>query len=155
MSLQERKAELSKLTSEQLVQLIVNQEYNDFVGGLADYEKDDEPIDKSLPNGFEHGKRIPYIGWYWRRTDWYGGQVSIGDCGDFIGVMEKNKWDYPGRRLTAEEFEKVIAIVDQAKRYASQGGVVDEIQKNTRGEIERLWDLFQTFSIPAPTEPHP
>lgn len=57
-----------------------------------------------------HGKAIPYIGWYWRCVD-FDQPISFGDCGDFVGFMENNKWDYPEFTLTPEQDAEVKAML--------------------------------------------
>ena len=136
---------VSKIKKDDLVKLVINNRINDFVSGYADYKNDEESAN-------EHGKRVPYVGWYWRSTDWVGKKIPIGDCGEFIGVMENNKWDYPERYLTEEEADKVIAIVWEAKRLSEQGGMLSEIHDNTKKKLEELWDLFQTFTIEEGSE---
>lgn len=131
---------VKKLKKEELVATIVNDRLNDFMGNHADYRESDTD-----PRG--HGKRVPYIGWFWRSTDFYNKRIAIGDCGGFIGVMENNKWDYPERDLTEDEADKVIALVWAAKQAAEAGGLGSEIIANTNAKLDELWDLFQTFEI--------
>lgn len=130
-----------------LVHQIVNAKINDFVGALADYDEDEKPQDPTIANGIGSGKRVPYIGWYWRSVDWCSKQVPIGDCGEFIGFMENNKWDYPERLLTPKEFDEVMKIVIKAIGYGEEGGSVKEIEENKRRELEKLWPLMQTFEV--------
>lgn len=63
----------------------------------------------------DSGKSIPYIGWYWRTVD-FAESWPIGDCGEFVGHMENNKWDYDMRYVTEEErlaaLPLIAAIVD-------------------------------------------
>jgi hypothetical protein len=133
----ERIADLDK---DDLVKLIVNNRLNEFVSTYADY-KDNEVT----PHGV--GKRVPYIGWYWRAVDFVGGNIPIGDCGQFVGVMANNKWDYNERMLTPDEAAQVTAIVWKAKELSEQGGELNEIIRGTKAELEKLWDLFQTFNV--------
>lgn len=126
MQIDEEIEELSKQTAEQLAKAIVNASLNEFVGEYAD--------DEDAP----HGKRIPYVGWYWRSTDFANRDIPIGDCGAFVGVMENNKWDYPQRNLTKEEADQVIAIIYEARH---------ESKMNAEAKLRELWELFQTFEI--------
>lgn len=144
---------ISEYEKEDLVALIINNRLNDFVSHYSDYEENEQPQDRSVINGKGHGKRIPYIGWFWRSTDFVAGNISIGDCGDFIGVMENNKWGYPERKLTGEEAKKVQDIVWKAKVLSEQGGCVADIEKQTRAKLEELWGLFQTFDLTQPSKP--
>lgn len=138
---------LSKVDREQLIALIINNRYNDFIRERSSYREEEKPVDPTIANGFSNGKRVPYIGWFWRATDFYNKNIPIGDCGSYIGVMENNKWDYPERQLTEEECDKVIAILDEALVADSQGGSLDKIIDNTKTALEKLWPLFQTFRI--------
>lgn len=134
-----QKSELAKYDKDQLIAQIINRTLNNFVAEYADYEKDEEHP--------ERDKRVPYIGWYWRDTDFVGRSIYIGNCGEFIGVMENNKWDYPERRLTEEEADKVVQIVEEAYELSRAGGILSDIIANTKSKLDELWDLFQTFKI--------
>lgn len=133
---EECKQELLKESKEDLVTLIINNRLNSFMANHADKSKEEGD-----------GKRIPYIGWFWRSVNFVDGEITIGDCGDFIGFMENNKWDYPERELSKEEANKVLTIVWEAKRLSEQGGMVSEIVGNTNAKLEELWELLQTFKI--------
>lgn len=88
----ERKASLASKSKEWLEAAILDGEYNDFIRQRADND------------GEDHGKRIPYIGWFWRHIEFsQPTSIPIGDCGEFIGFMANNKWDYPERCLTEDE----------------------------------------------------
>lgn len=132
--------ELSEFDHAELVTMIVNTDLNEFVGGMADYRDGEDD-----PHG--HGKRVPYVGWFWRSTDWVGGRISIGDCGEFIGVMENNKWDYPQRRLTDGEARAVTEIVWEARDLSRAGGSLADSTRLTNEKLDELWALFQTFTI--------
>ena len=130
-----------------LVDLIINTHYNNFIDRYASFNENEDVFDSSIKNGKVHGKRIPYIGWYWRNTDFANKIIRIGNCGDFIGVMEKNKWDYPERRLTENECDQVIEIIDEAMKKNQAGGELGSIRNQTVEVLEELWLLFQTFTI--------
>lgn len=131
---------LNKLTKKELVDKIINQQYNDFISDCSDYKKDEE--DK---HGF--GKRIPYIGWFWRNTDFANKKISIGDCGGFIGIMENNKWEYDERYMTDEECDILIGMIDKAMIESNKGGLLTEVIDNTNNELDKIWDYFQTLKI--------
>lgn len=135
-----RVAELEKLSLRELITEIVNGELNRLVARYADYD-DDESGDHG------DGKRVPYIGWYWRNVDFVGGDFHVGHCGSFIGFMENNKWDYPERRLTPDEAKRVTAIVCEAMHLNNAGGNLAEIIANTKAKLGELWDLLQSFPI--------
>ena len=131
--------ELQKLEKEALVALAFNEIINDFIANYADYDEWEEDI-------HWHGKRIPYIWWFWRSVDFYNKNISIGECGDFIWFMENNKWDYPERSLTDGECESVLSIIWNAKKESEKCGSLSDIRKSTHQELDRLWDLFQSFT---------
>lgn len=110
---------------------LINRLYNAHVAQYADYGTGMHPE--------KGGKRIPYIGWFWRDTDFVGKQISIGNCGDFIGVMENNKWGYPERLMTAEECDIFISYLDKA--FAAKK---DEEKEQMFVEC---WEWFQTLKI--------
>ncbi|MDE1821220.1 MAG: hypothetical protein KGJ23_07705 [Euryarchaeota archaeon] len=148
----ERKKKLAGMPRGQLEASILDGQYNRFLSDLADYRDEDsalreEPVDPTVANGKEHGKRLPYIGWYWRHVEFSRGTFPIGDSGGFIGFMENNKWSYPERMTTPEEFAKVMAIIDEAVAESQKGGLVLDVQTRTRAAIERLWPLLQTFKV--------
>lgn len=133
-TIEDIQANLAKNSKDDLVGLVINNRLNEFVGHWADKGEGDS-------------KFIPYVGWFWRSTDFVGRHIAIGDCGEFIGVMENNKWDYPERELTVTECDQVIAIILEAKRLSEEGGLATDISKKTRDKLAELWPLFQTFKI--------
>ena len=130
-----------------LVNLIINTHYNTFIERYSSFDVDEKPINESIESGVLYGKRIPYIGWYWRDVDFVNKSIRIGNCGDYIGVMENNKWSYPERFLTENECDQVISIIDEAIIKNQEGGNVKSIRSNTVEVLEKLWPLFQTFKI--------
>lgn len=113
--------------------IIIDKRYNEFLAGRSDDGND---------------KRVPYIGWFWRHVSFHCPErVPIGDCGEFIGFMENNKWDYPERYLTRDEFDKMMGIIDAAMEANRQGGILSEIEKNVDDKLKELWDWFQTLKI--------
>jgi hypothetical protein len=154
----EIKENLFHVERDRLIALIINNRYNDFIRERADYDKDEGPQESDQENGVDQnaiavlagvqgGKRVPYVGWFWRSTNFYDRRIPIGNCGEFVGVMENNKWDYPERYLAEEECDQVIAILDAAMQASSAGGELGQIRRTTMRELERLWPLFQTFKI--------
>jgi hypothetical protein len=129
----ERKATLASMPREWLEAAILDVEYNDFISSRAD--------DKN-------GKRVPYIGWYWRHITFSDlTSIPIGDCGEFIGFMANNKWDYPERRLKADEAAHIVSIIDEAMRLNQGGGNVAEIEASTNAKLREMWDYMQTLSV--------
>lgn len=74
-------------------------EVNEILGGM-----DDRGF--FVPGLMQHGKSLPYIGWYWRHVD-FDQPIKLGDCGSFIGFIESNKWGYPQWHVTAEQAEEI------------------------------------------------
>lgn len=134
MTFEERKAKYMAMSHDQLVAHALNTDYNVFLAANADFGKDE--VD---PRG--HGKRIPYIGWYWRDVDFANGRARIGDCGEFTGFMVNNKWDYDERNMTDEEHRHVLALVDLAMATSS----LDE----ERAILADLWDYVAGLKVKA------
>ena len=142
MDIAKEKARLSKYKKDELVDQIINRTLNDFLADHADIEESEED---SGPGG--HGKRIPYMGWYWRDVDIVSGVYTIADCGHFIGFCENNKWDYPERYLDPKESDQVTALICEAYSLSRGGGNLAEITDRTHKKLKEIWDLLQTFSV--------
>mgnify|MGYP006353365305 CR=1 FL=1 len=128
---------IKKLSKQELVKNAINGEVNSFLSHICDNED----------HAITWGKAIPYIGWFWRDCDFYNKTINIGNCWYFIGIMENNKRDYPERELTEKEFDQVMKLIREAKRYNELGGDVTENDKKKRETIEKLRHLIQTFKI--------
>lgn len=138
----ERKEKLSKMSREYLEAAILDSEYNEFLRARADYHVDEH--DKH-----NHGKRLPYIGWFWRHLEFSDGTLPIGDCGQFIGFIANNKWNYSERLTTSDEFARIMTIIDEAMALNQQGGLMKEIVDNTNAKLDELWDYLQTLEVKA------
>ena len=136
----ERKSALKASDRDWLEAAILDGEYNDFLRAHADYKEKD--VDKH-----GHGKRLPYIGWFWRHLCFSEGKLPLGDCGDFVGFMPNNKWDYRERDTTPDEFAEIMAIIDEAMRLNQQGGDLSKIIAETHVKLDELWDYVTTLSI--------
>jgi len=112
---------------------LIDEIYNHYVSNMAN---DDNK---------HHGKAIPYIGWFWRRCGFVEKQISIGDCGDFIGIMESNKWSYPERYMTEDEVNKFIELLERV--MAVNHGSGDDITFYKSKRLDDLWDWMQTLKI--------
>jgi hypothetical protein len=136
---QDKLAFLMGKTKEELATAIVNYHYDTFCKDNADAKDDEERAHSS-------GKRIPYIGWFWRSINFLG-YVPIGimyerEGGDsLIGFMANNKWDYPERYLTDEERLRVISYLDIAI------GCTRSNKTGKAAALKELWDYMQTLSI--------
>lgn len=134
----ERKASLAAASREWLEAAILDETYNRFLSSVADFAEGDGD-----------GKRVPYIGWFWRHITFsQPTHIPIGDCGEFIGFMANNKWDHPERKLTADEANRVISIIDDAMQANNAGGCVDKIVAKRDAILRELWDYMQTLKIP-------
>ena len=83
------------------------------------------------------GKRLPYIGWFWRRVNFDQETYNFGviphgtpshtiTCGDtveergpystapLVGFMENNKWDYPYVHADACEWAEIKGLLEAA-----------------------------------------
>lgn len=140
-SMQDAVKGLERYSKEELIQLAINTRLNSFI---KNYGSDADEGEKNLRC---QGKRVPYIGWFWRAVDFANKRIPIGDCGEFVGFMENNKWGYPERELTEPEADAVISIVWQAMQESDKGGELKEIVRKTRGKLDELWELMQTFEV--------
>ena len=138
--IKKRRTELEKMDKDELINYIIDGELNRFVAEYANNEEGENA---------ERDKRIPYIGWYWRNVGWTGDYIPIGHCGEFVGFMVNNKWDYPERSLTEDERKAVLTIIEKAYKLSREGGILSDIIVNTKQELDKLWDLMQTFTIPT------
>ncbi len=100
-----------------------------YLSDHADYEEGDDD-----PRGY--GKRVPYIGFYWRNIylDESDREVSIGDCGGgFIGFMQSNKWGYPERQADDALVAEIREVVSRA---ITEG---PHVLEDLWGVLERWW----------------
>jgi hypothetical protein len=130
---------------EVLARIASNTLLNDWCGDVADYSQTESDSRKTDPHG--HGKRLPYVGWYWRSIDFAGANIPVGNCGDFIGFMANNKWDYPERDLDPEEAAHVIDLLWRARTASGQGGLLSEAWAARDTILTELWDWMQTLTI--------
>lgn len=138
---QEKQEKLASWSKEFLEAAILDSEYNRFMEDWADHNSESDEYDVG-----GCGKRIPYIGWYWRHVTFHG-DIPIGDCGEFIGFMVNNKWDYPERNLTESEKMEVMRIIDEAMEENSKGGIFEDIRKKVEDKFTELWEYMQTLKI--------
>lgn len=96
--------ELKNIKKDELVNMV----YNAYVRDWADSNDGDNDNNDCL-----NDKRIPYIGSFWRDTDFVNKRISIGSAQGYIGVMENNKWGYPERYMTTEEAEKYLDALEK------------------------------------------
>jgi len=127
----EYRERLAALDHVELANSAANYVLNDWCASVADNDTE---------------KRLPYIGWYWRSVDFAGRSIPVGDCGDFIGFMENNKWDYPERDLTPDEAEHVIGLLWRARNEAGKGGLVSEANAARDKVLAELWDWMQDLT---------
>ena len=84
------------------------------------------------------GKVIPYIGWYWREVDFTQPTFPVGDCGQFAGFMESNKWNYSYRDASPERCAAIVAALKQAVAAPN-----DE-------RLQLVFDLIQALPLEVP-----
>lgn len=112
-----------------------NKRYNEVVGKYADYAEADND-----PHG--HGKRVPYLGWFWRTVDFAdlaGSSLCVEP--DLKGFMENNKWEYRERGLSDAEASAILDIVDDAVRMEDAGDAPEKVA----ARLADLWPLMQAF----------
>lgn len=137
-----RKYKLSTAPREYLEASILDAEYNDFLRPRSDYKDGETDIHGG------HGKRLPYIGWYWRHVTFHDlTTIQIGNCGPFVGFMPNNKWDYPQRMMTEDEGKRVMEIIDEAMKIDEEGGDVAKINEKVKAKLDELWVYMQTLKI--------
>jgi hypothetical protein len=137
---------LKNTKNEDLISLVINERYNDFLSKYCNYKDNEKPFNKEISNG----KRVPYMGWFWRPLDFYSKQIPIGfsDDGDnYVAFMAKNKWYYDERNLTESEFNQVMEIIDEAMRMNEGGGEINKIYENICKSLEKLYPFFQSFKF--------
>jgi hypothetical protein len=133
---QDKVAALADCSKEELISVMLDHHYNSFCRDHADSEDED---------GHRLGKRIPYIGWFWRDV-LFDSFVPIGEAPSpdnsgrpFIGFMANNKWGYPERYLTEVERLQVLAYLDKA--------IASYRDKDALGAaLRELWDYMQTLN---------
>lgn len=94
---------------------------------------------------FENDKTVPYMGWFWRTTDFIGKSITIGKSFRYVGVMENNKWGYASRSMTEAEVDKFVEYLDKAIEANSEGGVLSEIEENTKAILVELNNWIQSL----------
>lgn len=119
---------------------LVNMVYNSYISNLSD--NDENPMFEST-----YYKKVPYIGWFWRDIDVIKKDVSIGNCGDFIGIIENNKWEYPDRYMTEEEVDILIGYIDKTMEVWNKGGQASELVLKQDTILKELCNWMQTLKI--------
>lgn len=126
-------------SSTDLAQLIVNDQLNDFISNYSasSFSEDRE----STP--------IPFQGWFWRAVDFFSPRgITIAEGDGQVAVCQSNKWDYPQRDLTDTERGEFLALVWSAWQVSRAGGVLSEIQKNTRDELIKAGEFIAGLGGP-------
>jgi len=136
----ERKEKLEKMDPAYLRASILDAEYNDFLRARSDANDEDEDHSDIL-----HGKRVPYMGWFYRHMEFHEGRLPLGFHDGWVAFMANNKWDYHERYTTPEEFTTIMSFIDAAMAESQKGGSLDQIIRNTRAELKKLRDYLQTL----------
>lgn len=106
-----------------------NDEYNTWLAGHSDVDEDADR-DYEL---FGTGKRLAYIGWFWRAVDVVGRDIPLGWAdGGFVGIMARNKWDYRQRDMTPDEAEHFVAAIEAAMDAEAAGAAREDINRRLR-----------------------
>lgn len=132
--------ELAKSDRKELERMLFNERYNDFCRQYSDCKDDDEDKDEVL-----NGKRVPYMGWFWRGVDFFNYLIPIGFHEGYVAFMENNKWDYHERNMSRDEAKQVMVFLDAAYKANRAGGELSGIIKNTHTELKKLRDWMQTL----------
>lgn len=163
----ERKKTLEKMTAKYLRAAILDSEYNKFLRNCCnvnEYDKDRTRI--------RHGKRVPYVGWFWRHLEFHKGRLPIGFIGrappaprlptprswrsvvrdrpgrgGYVGFMANNKWGHHERLTTPEEFDTIMGFIDAAMAESQKGGELEEMVRKTHAELKKLRDYVQTLPL--------
>lgn len=150
----ERMTELHKTPQEALANRLFDDHINQFIASECDVSKGE--LD---PQGF--GKRIPYLGFFWRDCLWSerralpdkkeprSTDIQIGKSEFFVGFMENNKWGYPQRYLTVAEVETILDLIDDAAAAYNKAGTHAKLREETGIQWAKLWAYMQTLEIPA------
>jgi len=139
-SYSDKKDQLSKEPREWLEATILDDQYNDFLRSRSDAdEKDDDYAD------ILNGKRIPYMGWFWRHLEFSDGHLPLGFDQGYVGFMANNKWDHHERNTTPEEFSKIMGFIDDAMVAEQRGGELRSIESDVRSHLKLLRDYLQTL----------
>ncbi len=132
-----------------LAAIIINERYNNFLARYADYNENEFPVEPNITNGSNHGKRLPYMGWYWRSINFADGKIPIGfdrmNDRDYVGFMANNKWDYHERYLTDDEFTHLMVLIDDAMRINEEGGDINELHRKKMAALETIYPWMQTL----------
>lgn len=118
---------------------LANHIYNNWIAGASDAHDKEETVQDT-------GKRIPYMGWYWREIDAVNRRIPIGVHDDYVAVMARNKWGYPGRWMNDEEAATFIGYIDRAIIADRSGGVLAEITANRNDILRELAEWMQTLA---------
>lgn len=103
-------------------------EMNKWLDSVANY---------SLP---PYGKRVPYLGSYWRPIDFSTkrlpiSSIPLGPNGQMNGFAAKSSGNYARRDTTDDEYDKIMAFIEKARSGDLDAG------------MQELWDYMQTLRI--------
>lgn len=138
-SANEFRAALADADRKVLERMLFNARYNDFCSARANVDDEENP-------DIENGKRIPYLGWFWRNVNFFSRRIPIGFCHGYVGFMVNNKWDHDEREMSEEEVDKTMAFLDAAMQESRKGGNVAEIEKSVADKLDELRAWMQALS---------
>ena len=130
-------AKLKKLKKAELVNWL----YNWWISQTSDANENDRDYNDCL-----HGKRVPYMGWSWRHSDFMNKRISLGKTGGYVAVMENNKWGYAGRMMSEEECNIFIDFIDRAIVEKGKGGVLSNILDARNAVLLEMRQWLQTLA---------
>lgn len=139
----EKRKILNEHDIEHLKNIIIDSIYNSFLSDHANFKDNEQHSNDS-------GKRIPYMGWYWRHIEFSNLQyipIGVARGNRYVGFMANNEWDYDERYLTEDEAHHVILLIDEAMALSQEGGELKKIIQNTRDKLRELHDYMQTLEI--------
>ena len=96
-----------------------------------------------------HGERkiIPYLGMFWSDIYFSCRVITIAKGPRYIGFCENNDWGFPERRLTDEEFDKVMEFIDRARYEEGKGGLREQTTIDRNKVLGELWAYVQTLVV--------
>lgn len=134
------KKNLKKLKKDDLMAIIFNSTYNEFI---REWALEDAGLTWN-------GKLVPYMGWHWRDCDFYHNSwngVSFGFDGKYVGVMQSNEWDYHERKATDEELKRMLGYIDAAMEAANKWGDLNERHDECRMVLLEMNAWIQTLPL--------
>jgi len=132
------RAKLLDTNAQILAALVFNERYNDFCRSWSDAKEESKDYDDIL-----NGKRIPYMGWFWRSINFWSGEIPLGFNQGYVGFMENNKWDHHERLMSPHETKQLMLYLDEAMESSRKGGDLGKIHDEVRDKLKVIRDWMQ------------